>query len=82
MFRAKGYTCIDSDAEYTKDNIQLFYIIKKNGQVGRIATISYIKNYIVYSVTAFCDDKTCNETAKVLDTLKFDGIDFDEWAIK
>ena len=82
LFKSKGYVCINSNAEYSKNSITLLFDIQKYGRQGRIVVGSYVKDYIIYSVTAFCVDETLAETAKVLDTLKVNGIDFDDWIIQ
>ena len=80
-FKSKGYNCTVDKAEYFDDSIMLRLIVKNNNLTGIILTSAYIKDYCMYSISAFCVDETIKETAKVLDTLKVDGVDFEKWIV-
>lgn len=79
IFKSKGYTFKINKTDCLKNSIIIGASIEKNGFSGKMITTTYIKDYIGYSITAFCSESTVNETYNTLKTLKIEGIRIDEW---
>lgn len=79
LFKSKGYTCTLNKAEYFKNSIKMGFTVKKNNFIGKMATGSYIKDYVAYNVVVFCSDETAIEAMNTLNTLRIDGLKLEEW---
>ena len=78
-FKAKGYTFTINKTDCFQNSIIIGAILKKGNIIGKMITISYIKDYVGYLLVAVCTDTSSNETMKTLNTLKIDGVKINTW---
>ena len=78
-FKAKGYTFTINKTDCFQNSIVIGATIKKGMSVGRMMSVTYIKDYVGYIVVAICTDESANETIKTLNTLRIEGVRINDW---
>lgn len=80
LFKSKGCTFSINKTDYHNNRITVGASIKKdNWTIGKIIIITYIKNYVGYSLIGTCTDKSSHEFVKTLSSLKINGEKIDAW---
>ncbi len=79
VLKTKGYTFFVNKTDCFQNSIVIGATIKNDKTIGRMISVTYIKDYIGYIVVAICTDESANETLNTLSTLRIEGVRIDDW---